>query len=59
MSLNIYKKTKTKDETLPVIPINPNINDPKLYIPSDALVSAVNVALVLNQPLLVTGEPKT
>ncbi|MEL6943510.1 MAG: MoxR family ATPase [Bacteroidota bacterium] len=59
MSLNIYKKTKTKDETLPVIPINPNINDPKLYIPSDALVSAVNVALVLNQPLLVTGEPGT
>lgn len=57
MSLQIY--TKGKSGKLPTIPINPNINDPSLYIPSDGLVNAVNVALTLNQPLLLTGEPGT
>lgn len=32
-------------------------NDPKGYIPSSELVAAVNVALALGQPLLLTGEP--
>ena len=40
-------------------PMNENINDPSLYIPSDGLVSAMNVALALSQPLLLTGEPGT
>ena len=33
--------------------------DPKNYIPSAGLVDAVNVALALRQPLLITGEPGT
>ena len=31
--------------------------DPAAYIPDDGLIDAVNVALVLGQPLLLTGEP--
>jgi len=31
--------------------------DPKHYLCPDGLVHAVNVALILNQPLLLTGEP--
>jgi len=34
-------------------------NRPDLYIPDDGLRDAVNVALLLNQPLLLTGEPGT
>lgn len=34
-------------------------NDPAGYIPDPGLVDAVNVALLLNQPLLLTGEPGT
>jgi MoxR-like ATPase len=34
-------------------------NRPEAYLPSDGLVDAVNVALLLNQPLLLTGEPGT
>jgi MoxR-like ATPase len=33
--------------------------DPKGYIPDEGLVDAVNVALLLQQPLLLTGEPGT
>jgi len=33
--------------------------DPKGYIPDPGLVDAVNVALLLGQPLLLTGEPGT
>jgi MoxR-like ATPase len=33
--------------------------DPEGYIPSPELTAAVNVALVLGQPLLLTGEPGT
>jgi MoxR-like ATPase len=33
--------------------------DPSRYIPDDGLAAAVNVALTLRQPLLVTGEPGT
>ena len=43
----------------PIFQSNPKLNDPSLYIPSDALVDAVNVALSLGQPLLLTGEPGT
>lgn len=38
---------------------NENLNNPALYLPSDGLVDAVNVALTLGQPLLLTGEPGT
>lgn len=44
---------------LPAFVSNPRINDPGLYIPSPGLVDAVNVALALGQPLLLTGEPGT
>jgi len=33
--------------------------DPKGYLPDQGLIDAVNVALVLGQPLLLTGEPGT
>jgi MoxR-like ATPase len=35
------------------------LTDPGGYIPDDGLVQAVNVALLLSQPLLLTGEPGT
>lgn len=35
------------------------IDSPEGYLPSDALVNAVNVAITLGKPLLVTGEPGT
>ncbi|MFK7947183.1 MAG: AAA family ATPase [Saprospiraceae bacterium] len=38
---------------------NENLNNPSLYLPSDGLVDAVNVALTLGQPLMLTGEPGT
>jgi MoxR-like ATPase len=38
---------------------NENLNNPALYLPSDGIVDAVNVALTLGQPLLLTGEPGT
>lgn len=34
-------------------------NDPSTYILSDSLKKAVDVALLLNQPLILTGEPGT
>ena len=33
--------------------------DPKGYLPDKGLIDAVNVALLLGQPLLLTGEPGT
>lgn len=33
--------------------------DPRGYLPDQGLIDAVNVALVLGQPLLLTGEPGT
>ncbi len=35
------------------------LKDPGRYLPDPALVKAVNVALLLGQPLLLTGEPGT
>ncbi len=35
------------------------LTDPRGYIADEGLVSAVNVALALNQPLLLTGAPGT
>ena len=36
-----------------------NATDPAGYLPDEGLVDAVNVALILRQPLLLTGEPGT
>lgn len=36
-----------------------DVTDPEGYIASEALADAVNVALALEQPLLLTGEPGT
>ncbi len=44
---------------LPVMKRNKKISDPALYKPSKALQDAVNVAIAIGQPLLVTGEPGT
>ena len=37
----------------------PRLHDPTFYRPDEGLKNAVNVALALGQPLLVTGEPGT
>ncbi len=54
---NIYNDT-TKG-VLPEVQKNKKLHDPALYVPSSGLMAAVNVAINLNQPLLVTGEPGT
>ncbi len=41
------------------VPDRQKQTDPAHYLPDSDLVDAVNVALVLGQPLLVTGEPGT
>ena len=47
-----------KDEPLRLpSPVNERYRDPSRYDPSAELLAAVNVALLLGQPLLVTGEP--
>lgn len=40
-------------------PDRSRLKDPGKYLPDSALVKAVNVALLLGQPLLLTGEPGT
>jgi MoxR-like ATPase len=45
--------------TLPPFNWNKKLDDPALYVPAPALVDAVNVALTVGQPLLITGEPGT
>ncbi len=50
---------KAQQADLPTIAFNDKLNDPNLYVPSKGLMSAVNVALQLGQPLLLTGEPGT
>lgn len=44
---------------LPPFEPNTQLNNPALYRPSLQLTDAVNVALSLGQPLLLTGEPGT
>ena len=38
-------------------PITEILRSPEAYVPDDGLVTAANVALLLGQPLLITGEP--
>lgn len=57
-NFNLYNDTGVK-ATLPVQRESEKINDPALYRPSKGLMRAVNVAIHLGQPLLLTGEPGT
>ncbi|MCO6474974.1 MAG: MoxR family ATPase [Phaeodactylibacter sp.] len=57
MSFHLYSESGQRD--LPKITLNEKINDPRLYLPPKGLVGAVNVAINLGQPLLLTGEPGT
>jgi len=52
-----YKQSGTS--TLGNYQPNPLMEAAEGYIPSPALVDAVNVAITLGQPLLLTGEPGT
>ena len=51
-------KPKDKPVDLPYARLEA-LDDPTGYLADDGLIAAVNVALVLAQPLLVTGEPGT
>jgi MoxR-like ATPase len=55
---NLYHNDTPKS-ALPNITLNDKLTDPTLYVPSKGLMAAVNVALHLGQPLLLTGEPGT
>lgn len=57
MSFHIYRDTGQAE--LPASAPNPKLQDASLYMPPKGLQSAVNVALALGQPLLLTGEPGT
>ena len=52
----IYKGNPTNEANIHSIQIT---NHPKGYKPSDALIDAVNVSILLGKPLLLTGEPGT
>lgn len=55
--MQLYTGREVRD--LPDFSINPKINEPSLYLPSKQLQDAVNVAILLGKPLLITGEPGT
>jgi len=57
MSFNLYTKNTQRD--LPTIKQDKSLNEPSNYLPSQGLMDAVNVALNLGLPLLLTGEPGT
>ncbi len=57
MEFHLYNKSQKK--TLPAPPDRTDLEDPATYIPSEGLENAVNVALALGKPLLLTGEPGT
>lgn len=48
----------TKEPTLPE-PVEPHFRKSSGYIPSRELKAAVDVAMILGQPLLLTGDPGT
>jgi len=56
-NFHLYKSEGNAE--LPVIEPNPKLRDASLYEPPPGLQAAVNVALALAQPLLLTGEPGT
>lgn len=58
MTLGFYTAQRGTDgaQAIP-IPASTALADPESYIPADGVKEAVNVALALGQPLLLTGEP--
>lgn len=52
-----YQDEPSARQPLPPFQVNWRINAPELYQPSPELADAVNVALRLGLPLLLTGEP--
>ena len=56
--MNWYSDNKP-DTPLPALQLNEKLNDPELYVASPGLRAAVDVALTLGQPLLLTVEPGT
>ena len=57
MSFRIFDKGDPRD--LPTFPKNKKMFDPALYRPAEGLINAVNVALNMRLPLLLTGKPGT
>jgi MoxR-like ATPase len=59
--IRIYDPPQRRAETDPPVLTTERyrLNDPGAYMPDDGLVDAVNVALLLGQPLLLTGQPGT
>lgn len=58
----LYSVTPPVSKPAPKVlpkPLLPPISGPMGYLPDEGLVDAVNVALLLRQPLLLTGEPGT
>jgi MoxR-like ATPase len=53
--------TRDVDDIVGSMPASPDPrpDDPAGYLPDDGLVEAVNVALTLGKPLLLTGDPGT
>lgn len=52
-----HQPDNDKARVLPSRQSNPRLNDPEFYRPSPELWAAVQTALTLGLPLLVTGEP--
>ncbi|MCB0580417.1 MAG: MoxR family ATPase [Phaeodactylibacter sp.] len=59
MSFYVYGNEDFRRQNLPAFEYNQKLDDPSRYLPSEGLTDAVNVALSLGQPLLLTGEPGT
>ncbi len=63
LNFNLYKgdgETITeRNVAIPEFEAHEELDDPRRYIASKGLRHAVNVAITLGQPLLVTGEPGT
>lgn len=57
MEFHLYNKSQKR--TLPEPQDFSALDNPATYIPSEGLENAVNVALALGKPLLLTGEPGT
>ncbi|NUQ26102.1 MAG: MoxR family ATPase [Saprospiraceae bacterium] len=52
-----YLQDQSRRQPLPPFEPNQRLDDPALYQPSPELADAINVALRLGLPLLLTGEP--
>jgi MoxR-like ATPase len=57
--MSFKKYTTSGQNKLPTFQRNSRLFEPSLYRPSEELADAVNVALTLGQPLLLTGAPGT